>query len=263
MSRTLNLVEQLLSRGRKLHELGRTGDALVVLSRLGGLRELPAEAAEETQARLGEIQLGRRKYIRARRHLAAALTHQPESAKYHRQMASAFDSPEKADEERSLEHYRQSLQCDPKQPRCLGEFGLLALRLGQVEEGLQALRRAAELAPDEPEVVGRLAEGLRQADQIEEARGVLQSARFRHPRDRRFHKLWNDFQFCCLHEAQQDAYHEDGNDTANDPMLLPFVCAAHEPEEPGSDNPPRRDAPAKLQGPHAPRIAPLSDRKHA
>src|SRR3954447_2164718 len=83
MSRTLNLVDGLLLMGRRHQQLGRARDALTILARLASFRELPREVAEETQARLGEIQLRRRKYHRARRHLAAALHHDPENARYH------------------------------------------------------------------------------------------------------------------------------------------------------------------------------------
>src|SRR5207249_4409382 len=100
-------------------------------------------------------------------------------------------------------HYRKSLELDPRQPRCLGNYGLLALRMGDGEHGLHLLRRAAELDPNEPEVVGRLAEGLRQEGRIDEARDALRSARFRNPRDPRFVRLWHDFQFRQLREAQE------------------------------------------------------------
>ena len=48
MSRTLSLVDHLLSRGRTLHERGRDQDAYQVLKRLTALSALPAAAAQET-----------------------------------------------------------------------------------------------------------------------------------------------------------------------------------------------------------------------
>src|SRR2546423_9428139 len=87
MSRMLNLAEGLLSMGRTHQQLGRTRDALTVLSRLSRFRELPPGVAEETQARLGEIQLKRRKFRRARRHLTVALRYDPDNARYHQLLA--------------------------------------------------------------------------------------------------------------------------------------------------------------------------------
>ena len=57
MSKTLNLSEHLLERGRFLQGLGRTRDAMRVFGRLAGLRDLPAPMAEETQIRLAEMRL--------------------------------------------------------------------------------------------------------------------------------------------------------------------------------------------------------------
>src|SRR5207244_13334663 len=83
MSRTLNLSQRLLERGRFLQEIGRTHDAVRVLGRLAGLRDLPAAAAEETQTRLAEMHLRQYQFAQARRHLTAALTHNPTTARYH------------------------------------------------------------------------------------------------------------------------------------------------------------------------------------
>ena len=155
MSTTLNLTDRLLAMGRKFQELGRDQEALHILGRLAGFRQLPAEISEESQVRLAELLLRCGRYVRARRHLTAVLVQRPDSARYHYLMASAHNGDAKCDPQRAAEHYRKSLQLDPGQPRCLGEFGLLALRLGCTEEGLASLRRAVELAPDDPEEIGR------------------------------------------------------------------------------------------------------------
>ena len=144
MSKTLNLTDQLLSRGRFLQEIGRTHDAARLLGRLAGLRELPAAAAEETQARLAELNIRQRHFAQARRHLAAALTHNTKNARYHYLMAVAHDQDENGDPQTALDHFRQALRLDADQPRYLGDFGILALCLGHNEEGLAALRRGVE-----------------------------------------------------------------------------------------------------------------------
>ena len=55
MNTTLNLVEHVLAMGRRYQELGRHRDALALFTRLSGFRELPADAAEEAQARLAAL----------------------------------------------------------------------------------------------------------------------------------------------------------------------------------------------------------------
>ena len=177
-------------------------------------------------------------------------------------MATAFDLDDRADPHRAAEHYRKSLALDPNQPGCLGEFGLLALRLGQTDEGLKSLRRAVELAPADPEAAGRLAEGLRMEGRDDEARDALRAARFRNPRDPRFLKLWNDFQFHQLREAQScgGATPPAGSDSAR-PHILPFVAPSR--EERVGDQVVRRDAPTLPQPPHVPQPGRVSGKRHA
>ena len=158
---TLNLVDHLLSAAARCQEQGRLREALRLLTRLAGFRQLPADAAEQTQARLAELQLKRRKYKRARRHLAAALQHAPDAARYHYWMATALVHDRDGDLERAADHYRRSLELDPTQLKCQYEYGLLQVRLGRTEEGLERLRKAVEQAPGDADAVAKLAKGLR------------------------------------------------------------------------------------------------------
>src|SRR5262249_20119066 len=159
MSRTLNLVDGLLALGRRQQQLGRFDDALRILTRLASFRELPAEAAEETQSRLAEILIRRRRFAKARRHLAVVLLHQPDNPHYHYLMATALDAGAVSQPERAVAHFRRSLELAPEQPRYLCDFGLAVLRLGKTEEGLACLRRALQLAPDDPAVLAKVMKG--------------------------------------------------------------------------------------------------------
>lgn len=264
MSKTLNLAHRLLALGRKLQGLGLYVEALRLLTRLSGLGDLPAEVAEETHQRLAEIQLRRRKFARARRHLAAALSQQPGNPRYHYLMAGAIAADRKCDPNRAAAYYRRCLELDPQQPRYLCDFGLSALGLGQREDGLKALRHAFELAPDDPRIVGKVAAGLRQEGEIEEARTTLRTAQFRNPRDTRFQKLWTDFQFQLLSDQQQQACPGNAKAADDSPKLLPFVRPAPAPEpSPQPARVVRRDAAARPGSPHLPQPARLPDRKHA
>src|SRR5262245_406305 len=79
----LNLFDQLLCQARRHLQLGRHREATTLFTRLAGFRELPADVAEETQARLAQLHLKRRRFAQARRHLTAALRYQPDNARYH------------------------------------------------------------------------------------------------------------------------------------------------------------------------------------
>ncbi len=260
MSRTLNLVDSLLTAARRYQSLGREHDATEALERLAGFRELPEGVAEEVQARLAELRLRHRKFRKARRHLTAALGHRPDNARYHYLMGTAVEGDARADPERALEHYRRSLKSDPDQPQCLGKCGLLAVRQGQTEEGLRCLRRAVELAPTDPAPLEQMVRGLRLADQPDEARRALRVALFRNPRDARFRRLWDGARFQEVRRAQESERRRAGRACPDDgPVLLPFRPTASGPRPKVV----RQDGPSPIQPPHTGRKGRLSDQRHA
>lgn len=225
MSTTLNLVDYLLNRGRSFQHLGRTHDALRILSQLAGFRELPTAVIEETQFRLGELQLRRRRYLRARRHFAAALRYDPGNARYHFRMAQALDTEHDGDPARALQHYQTSLDLDPQQTDCLCAQGLLALRLGQTQVGLRSLRAAVELAPDDLKVLPRVVTALHWPIDPTRPGACCWPLVFAILTMGVTRKMWNDFQFHAA-RREQDAVRQQRNALGQDeeePMLLPFV----------------------------------------
>ena len=223
MSRMLNLAEHLLGQGRTQQQLGRVHDAFTILSRLSRFRELSQGVAEETQARLGEIQLKRRKYTRAHRHLLAALRYDPENARYHHLLGNALQQQGEDQWERAASHYRQAIELDPQSADSLVELGLLNVRQGNADEGIVHLRRAVEMKPHDRAILCKLVKGLRWAGRLREARSAIRIALFRNPRDSRFQQVWNDFQFRMLrrHQQRQEGARRAG--TQAGPVLLPFV----------------------------------------
>jgi tetratricopeptide (TPR) repeat protein len=225
MMPTLNLVEGVLAMGRRYQEVGRHREAAAVFTRLSHFRYLPADAAEETQARLAEIHLKRRKYKHARRHLTAALRYQPDNARYHYLLATALCAEDGADLRLAGEHFSRVLQLDPAHVKCRADYGHLLLRLGQTDEGLARLREAAHQAPEDVEILGKLVKGLRLSGRSDEARSVLDLAMFRNARSPRFRKLWNEFRFQQARRRrdaermQQATAEADGEQ----PVLLPFI----------------------------------------
>jgi Tfp pilus assembly protein PilF len=256
MSKTLSFVEHLLSQGRRYQLLGRDQEALRFLNKLAGLPRLPGAIAEETQATLAEIQLSRRKFHRARRHLTAALLRQPDDAYYHYLMAQANEDGSRARRERAARHYRKSLELDPEQPQCLIDYGQFLLDQGATEEGLAQLRRAVELYPGHPEYLRDLIEGLESAEQFDEARSALRRALFQNGRDYRFKRLWSDFEFRELRRAQQQARRATmrARTVHQSPMLLPFVRLVTTPKPLGVNGKIiRRDPPTPIHPPHEPK----------
>jgi tetratricopeptide (TPR) repeat protein len=266
MSRTLHLIRRLLARARKLHKLGVEQEALVLLGRIASLRELPPGIAEEVQRRQAELLLRQRRYLRARRHLAALLNHDAANPHYHFLMGRAVEKDARTDPGRAVEHYRRSLELRPDHPRYLADFGLAALRAGKRREGLAALRRALEVAPDDPTILGKAADGLGQCGHYREAGAALRAARFRNPREPRLLKLYRDLRFRQVHEEQTAARRRRAGVIGDDgAMLLPFVRPAEEapPAQVGLKVL-RHDGSSTIPHPHLPRPARKApDQKHA
>lgn len=247
MSATLNLVDCLLFSARNLRDLGQDHAAARLFSRLAGLRDLPADLAEEAQASLAEIELGHDRFKQARRHLTVALTHQPDCAHYHYLLAVAVADDPDSDPKRAGVHYRRCLANDPDHFDCLCDYGVHSLRHGQKRAALTALRRAAMLTDDVPEALGRVAAGLREADKSGEARELLRAAMFRHPRERRFRDLWDRHQFDMLRVTQQKPS-ERWTPTDDGPVVLPFRRPRKKSQRVGGKTI-RIDAASDLKGP--------------
>lgn len=219
MGTTLNLTECLLAMAREAQDQGRTRDAHNLLTRLVSFRDLPRPMAEQVHARLAEVLVAEKQFRKARRHLAVLMCLRPSSAKYFYQYAIALHRDPKGDPHRAAKYYHQALELDPAKARWWANYGKLLIELGQTPDAVKALRQARELNPDDPMIIGRLVEAMCLSDREDEARALLCEARFQHPRDGRYRKLWNDFQFRRAVNAQR-------HPNADDPVLLPFVRIA-------------------------------------
>ncbi len=116
MSRTLNLVDILLTTGRHLVMMGRFTEALEPLTKLSGFRSLPDHALEELQSLLADIHLQQRRFPQARRHLAAAIALKPLKAEYHYLMGIAIEEDERADRKRAEMYLRGRSRSRPTIP---------------------------------------------------------------------------------------------------------------------------------------------------
>jgi tetratricopeptide (TPR) repeat protein len=223
MKATVNLFDHLLRQGRQFQALRRHRDALRVFEVLAEFRQLPPHIAEQTQVHLAQLHLKARRFKRARRHLAAALSHRPECARYHYLMGAACHAGPEGDRGRAAEHYRRALELDPQYRKCLAESGLLLLEMGETEEGLGRLRQARELAPGDVRLLGKLVKGLLGAGRADEARRTLRAALFRDRRNPGLNRLWNDFQFQELRRRQASERAGRAGPETDGPVLLPFV----------------------------------------
>jgi tetratricopeptide (TPR) repeat protein len=250
MSRTLNLVDCLLTSARNLHRLGRADDALDILRRLVRFRNMPADAAAEAHSLLAKLYFKQDDYRKARRHLVTALTFQTHCADFHFRLALAIEADPEARPDRARGHYVRALQLDKKNAHYWLDYGLFLLTLEDRQRGLRALRRAYALASSDPDILSRVAEGLRQEGLADEARIKILAVLFQQPRDRRYRALWQEHQFQMLYERQQQQRRERTAAVIAAPVLLPFEPVEAEGRYVGLGSKILRfDRPAKLSEP--------------
>src|SRR6266478_3044457 len=122
MSRTLNLVDRLLSQGRHLHELGLYSQSAQLLKRLLGLRKLPGKVVEESRSLLADMEVRQGHFARGRRNLAVAIAHEPANADYQHRLAVALEDDPQASPMAALEAYDRCLALDPDNPHYLCDY---------------------------------------------------------------------------------------------------------------------------------------------
>ena len=205
MSVTLSFVDRLFERALELEKRGLTASACRELRRLLHIRPLTRKMVGQAAGRLGNLELERGQFAKARRHLSLAVSRLPRDAELQNLLARAIE----ADETCAIDHAERPLQMctrlEPKNPRYLIDLARFGAARGKTEDAADLLRRAFELGGDDPSVVAGVAEGLRDLGEMEEAQRLLRTAQFRHGRDPRFRQLWNDHQFQVLWARQQAA----------------------------------------------------------
>jgi tetratricopeptide (TPR) repeat protein len=260
MGRTLNLCDHLLSQGCRYRRVGAQQRALRTFDRIAALRILPNDVAEETQANLAELHLQCGEYAKARRHLTAAISHDPTNAGYYLLMARAHQEDPAGDREQARINFRSGIRRDPDNAIGHCDAGLFALQEGNGDEGIRLLKRAVELAPEDADLLRDVVQGLQRYGHYHEARELATLARFRHSRDRRFLKVWDDCRFGESVRLQQ----EDATERA--PQDTPAACLSFlrlTVETPTGRKLIRRDPATKPAGPHFLRSARGTEKKHA
>jgi tetratricopeptide (TPR) repeat protein len=237
MNPTVNLLDRLLAQGRRLVFMGRRAEARRRLDKLLAFPEVPAHQRVEAHQLLADIHLDAQSYRKARRHLVAALSLCPDNAEAHYRLAVALDLDPDADPKRAAKHFRKALEHKPDEARYWSGYGQVCLRIGRDKAAYGAFVAAADLAPNDLDVLDEIADGLCFLGKEEDARSALMAARFRLGHDAGLEQLWNRFRFLQLHRTQQAARRRKAL-ADGEAVILPFVpskeCEAPAPKgEPG------------------------------
>lgn len=222
MNSSINLLDRLLTQGRRLVFMGRYGEARRPLEKLLALPEVPVQQRIEAHQLLGEIHTDNQCYRKARRQYLAALGLQPDCAETHYRLAVTLDLDPEVDPKRAARHFRKALELKPDEARYWSGYGQICVRIGKEKTAYGAFIAAADLAPMDVAIIDEIADGLCFLGKEEDARSVLVGARFRLGHDSELEQLWNRFRFLQLHAEQQSARRLRAL-AEGEAVILPFI----------------------------------------
>jgi predicted Zn-dependent protease len=217
VSQSTRLDDYLLARGRRFTALGRATDARAALQRLLRQPDVLLKAKAEAHELLGEIELARGRFRRARRHFATAIGLQPFVARTYLRYAAAVEADLDANPRKARAALRRAIDIDATEPGYWTALGRVELRSGHRGRALRAFRHAARLSPGSTAVLAEVVDGLVGAGREREAHAVLTAAWFRAPRDAGIIQLYNQFRFDCT-QRRQARIGRDPDESA----ILPF-----------------------------------------
>lgn len=229
MNTTINLLDRLLTQGRRLVFMGRYVEARRRLDKLLAFPDVAVAQRVEAHLLLADIHVDGQCYRKARRHLLAALGLQPDCAETHYRLAVTLDLDPDVEPKKAAKHFRKALELKPDEACYWSGYGQICVRLGKEKAAYGAFIAAADLAPMDVAIIDEIADGLCFLGKEEDARSVLIAARFRLGHDAELEKLWNRFRFLQLHREQQTARRSKAL-ADGEAVILPFV-PSKEPRE--------------------------------
>jgi tetratricopeptide (TPR) repeat protein len=231
MNSSINLLERLLSQGRRFFFMGRHVESRRRLEKLLALPDVPEHQRIEAHQLLADIHLDAQCYRKARRHLIAALGLRPNCAETLFSLGVTLDMDPDVDPKRAAKYFKKALENKPDEPRYWSGYGQVCLRLGKEKAAYGAFVAAADLAPNDADVLDEITDGLCFLGKEEDARSVLMAARFRLGHSAELDQLWNRFRFLQLHRKQQASIRRKALD-AGEAVILPFVPTKETSGEP-------------------------------
>ena len=203
MNNSINLHEQLLTRGRRLLDLGSIEAARTILRRLLDQPEVSKRYRAEAHTLLGQIALDFGRFDKSRRHYAAAIGLRPFSAEGYVRYASAIEADPDGNTRKAWLALRRATRIDPEEPRYWTALGRTSLLIGDRTVAGLAFRRAARLNPDCINVLTELVGGYIAMGQFRQAKRALIAARFRNSRLTGLSGLWKNFRWHLARRRQQ------------------------------------------------------------
>lgn len=167
-----------------------------------------------------EACLAAERFRAARRHLFAALRRAPEDARCRYLLGRAYAEDPHGCDRRAARHYRKAVKLNASEPLHRAALGRALVRIDDTKAGVTVLKRAAQAAPSDPEVLAVVVEGLREAGESELAFKLLTEARFLAPDDAAIRRLWERTRFDRVAQHQKRTRPDN---VAGAPRVVPFL----------------------------------------
>lgn len=188
-----------------------------------------------------EVCLAADRFRAARRHLYAALRLAPDHARCRYLLGRAFADDPLGCDRRAARHYRKAVKLNASQPLYRAALGRAMVRIDETRSGVNVLKRAAEAAPADAEVLTIVVEGLREAGEADLAFELLSKARFLAPADTAVRHLWNRTRYDVA--AQQQQHGRRDEQPAEPSRVVPFIRLVGDNTAPAQRT--RHDAPSR------------------
>jgi tetratricopeptide (TPR) repeat protein len=195
VSDPLSFADHLLSRARLMLRIGRVIEARRLLRRVLATSGETARPRADALRLLAGIESDGDRFRRARGYLVAAIRLRRHADDLYVEYARAVLADPDADPSRAVKAVRKAVGIDPHEPRSWAALGTAAIRAGDDRLAARAFRRAARLRPDLVDTLAEIVDGFLALGNEDEARAVLNAARFRAPKDAGVIALWNRFRF--------------------------------------------------------------------
>jgi Flp pilus assembly protein TadD len=199
----LTLFEAGIAAARAQAKAGRVAVARRTLLAVLAQPELEPKQQVLAHREAAKLAVAGEQYRRARRHLRAARVLAPHDAEIHYELGRVFEDDPYGCDRRAAQRYRKAVQLNINEPKYQAALGRAMIRNRETRSGIKMLRRAANAAPTDIEVLELVTEGLRDAGRSDLAFELLSKARFLAPADSGISHLWIRSKFDRAAEYQK------------------------------------------------------------
>ena len=229
MSRMLTSTTEELERVTRLADRGRIAEARFILLELTLREGLSNDEAFRIRMASAMVAFAAERYAEAKRHLRSARRLRPDEAELEYQYGRCHEHDPHGCDRRAARKYRKATKLNASEPKYRAALGRALVRIHNVRSGVKVLRRAAEAAPADPEVLAIVQEGLQEAEQAELALRILNKAMFLAPGNRQVKHIWERAKFDATLEFQKMERERKNPPLEARPATVPFIRIHTEP----------------------------------